>query len=62
MAKRKLCELCRKASTDPLFRNPRHLVNPQTGELMLFDIHGKAVCPDCGAVWHRLRNDLKLVE
>jgi hypothetical protein len=53
--------LCMTAHTDKLFRNPRHLVHPESGELMLFDIRSEAVCPDCGARWRRVLNVIELV-
>lgn len=59
--KRKLCAACIRASRDPLFSTPAHLVHPESGRPGLFDIHGNAICPDCGALWHRPRNEVKLV-
>ena len=41
---------------------PRHLVHPVTGDLMLFDVRGEAVCPTCGARYRRTLNVIALVE
>ena len=33
--------------------DPSHLVHVETGEHMLFDIYGLAVCPTCRTLWRR---------
>jgi hypothetical protein len=40
---------------------PVHLVNPETGAVMLFDVRGEAVCPTCGAHYRRTLNVIALV-
>jgi hypothetical protein len=59
--KKHLCAACTLASKDRLFSTPAHVVHPQTGEPQLFDVYGNARCPNCGAMWHRRRNEVKLV-
>lgn len=49
----KLCSACKRARDDPLFRFPNHLVHPEHGKPMVFDVYGIALCPDCGARWRR---------
>lgn len=66
VAKRKppsptLCEVCVKVRDDPLFNRPTHLVHPVSGDHMLFDVHGTATCPTCGARWRRILNYVELV-
>jgi uncharacterized Zn-finger protein len=41
---------------------PRHLVHPVTGDAMLFDVRGEAVCPTCGARYRRTLNVIALVQ
>lgn len=48
----KLCEHCTDTLEDPL-KTPMHLVHPEHGAAMVFDIFGMAVCPSCAAIWHR---------
>ena len=48
----KLCKDCADALEDPL-RTPMHLVHPEHGKFMVFDIYGMAVCPTCAAIWYR---------
>ena len=43
-----------------LLRSPTHLVHPKTGAHMLFDVHGLAACPECGAQWRRVLNMVTL--
>ena len=57
-----LCALCTTAWNDPLFKTPQHLAHPVTGDHMLFDLHGRAKCPECGAQWRRVLNMVELVE
>jgi uncharacterized Zn-finger protein len=45
----------------PLMR-PTYLVHPVTGELMLFDVRGEAICPHCGARYRRTLNVIALAE
>ena len=33
-----------------------------SGDVMLFDVRGEAVCPTCGARWCRVLNLVQLVE
>ena len=39
-----------------------HVVHPVTNKPRVYDIYGNVKCPDCGAIWHRLRNEAILVE
>lgn len=57
---RNLCDKCVSVRDDPLFSRPAHLVHPVTREPMLFDMHGRAACPECGAQWRRLLNHVEL--
>jgi hypothetical protein len=57
-----LCEPCKTARDDPLFKHPRHLVHPATGDHMMFDVHGHAKCPECGAQWRRVLNMVSLID
>lgn len=60
MAKpKRLCTQCRIVRDEGT--QPAHLVNPVSGKPNLFDVHGNAVCPTCGAVWHRRLNKVELV-
>src|SRR6266404_5545637 len=52
----KLCVKCIAARDDKFFKRPAHLVHPQQSKLTAFDTYGIAVCPTCGAIWHRDRN------
>ena len=36
---------------EPL-KTPMHLVHPEHGAAMVFDIFGMAVCPSCSAIWY----------
>lgn len=58
---RTLCEQCDLAVRVGGRFTP-DLVHPVTGEKMLFDVRSKAKCPTCGAMWHRDRAGVKLVE
>ena len=49
MGSTELCADCDDAVRNPS-RMPIHLVHPQGGELMLFDIYGNATCPACGVM------------
>jgi hypothetical protein len=50
-----LCDTCTYHHDHPLFRFPTHLVHPEHGKPMVFDVRGLAMCPDenCRAIWHR---------
>lgn len=54
-----LCKDCTDAQ-DPL-KAPMHLVHPEHGALMVFDIFGIAVCPSCIAIWFRDRKGAVLI-
>ena len=58
----KLFPDCDRAAHDPAFSNPMHLVHPEHGAAMVFDIFGMAVCATCGTRWMRERNHVVLVE
>jgi hypothetical protein len=47
-----LCRLCVIVRDQPSMK-PVHLVHPVTGDLMLFDGRGEAVCPTCGARYRK---------
>jgi hypothetical protein len=57
----KLCRACVIVRDQPIMKT-RHLVHPVTGDLMLFDVRGEAVCPTCGARYRRTLNVIALVE
>jgi hypothetical protein len=59
--RRQLCRVCVIHRDQPLMK-PTYLVHPVSGEVMLFDVHGEAVCPDCGARYRRTLNVIALVE
>ena len=56
-----LCRACIIVRDQPIMK-PRHLVHPETGDLMLFDVRSEAVCPTCGARYRRTLNVIVLVE
>ena len=57
-----LCPPCLTARDDPHYRFPLHLVHPEHGKRMVFDVRGQAVCPDCRALWRStLANTVELV-
>jgi hypothetical protein len=56
-----LCRACVIVRDQPAMA-PRHLVHPVTGDVMLFDVRGEAVCPTCGARYRRTLNVIALVE
>jgi hypothetical protein len=43
-----LCRACIIVREQPIMK-PTRLVHPVTGDAMLFDVRGEAVCPTCGA-------------
>ena len=57
-----LCALCLLARDDPPFKNPMPLAHPVTGDAMLFDVRGEAVCSNCGARYRRVLNIITLIE
>jgi hypothetical protein len=56
-----LCRAC-MIVRDERVMTPRHLVYPVTGDVMLFDVRGEAVCPTCSARYRRTLNVIALVE
>jgi hypothetical protein len=60
-SKPKLCEAC-IANVMASFGFPAHLVHPETGQHMMFDVHSHAKCPVCGAMWWRTHRRMKLME
>ncbi len=56
-----LCALCVMVRDQPNMK-PTYLVHPVTGDLMLFDVRGGAVCPTCGAPYRRTLNVIALLE
>ena len=56
-----LCRMCVIHRGQPMM-SPRHLVHSLTGDLMLFDTHSEAVCPDCGARYRRALNVIAPLE
>lgn len=56
-----LCRLCIIVRDQPIMK-PTHLVHPVTGDAMLFDVRGEAVCPTCGARYRRTLNVVTLVD
>ena len=56
-----LCRACVIVREQPSM-TPRHLVHPVTGDAMLFDVRGEAVCPTCGARYRRTLNVIALVQ
>jgi hypothetical protein len=55
-----LCKDCADAQ-EPL-KTPTHLVHPEHGAPMVFDIFSIAVCPSCSAIWFRDRKCAVLME
>lgn len=56
-----LCPTCRDLRDNPLHRLPAHLVHPEHGKPDVFDVHGRAKCPTCGAMWRRDWRGVRLV-
>jgi hypothetical protein len=44
-----LCELCEAARDSDMAPAPDHVVHPVTKKARVYDVHGIAKCPDCGA-------------
>jgi hypothetical protein len=58
----KPCSVCLTIDADPNFRFPTHLVHPEHGKRMVFNVWCIATCPDCGAAWHRgINNEVRLL-
>ena len=55
-----LCRMCVIVRDQPIMK-PTHLVHPVTGDLMLFDVRGEAICPTCRARWRRVLNVVTLI-
>jgi hypothetical protein len=53
--------LCIIAVEQPIMKHT-HLIHPVTGDRILFDVRGEAVCPMCRARWRRVMNVVKLAE
>lgn len=47
------CGTCVETANDPLFNTPLHVVHPERGTPLLYDVRGVAVCRTCRAVWYR---------
>jgi hypothetical protein len=56
-----LCRACVIVRDQPIMK-PRHLVHAVTGDLMLFDVRGEAVCATCEARYRRKLNVIALLE
>jgi len=57
-----LCAFCQAAIDNECTQAPNHVVHPQSGKPGLYDIYSNAKCPECGALWHRRRNEAMLIE
>lgn len=49
----KLCRICRAVNESPIRLSPGHLVHPEHGKPMVYDVRSRAKCPDCGTLWYR---------
>jgi hypothetical protein len=49
--KPKPCCVCIIVATSPISLFPSHVVHPEHGKVRVFDVYGRAVCADCGAIW-----------
>lgn len=47
------CSACLEIRDHPRTVQPLHVVHPETGRPQVYDVHGMAICPDCGGVWRR---------
>jgi hypothetical protein len=54
---KQLCAPCSRAANDPYYRFAIHLVHPEHGKRMVFDVRGEAVCPDCHTRWRATRRN-----
>jgi hypothetical protein len=61
MRKSRRCDMCQNVGADPR-RQPWHVVHPVTGELLVYNARGEAVCPVCGALWRHVGNIIRLAE
>lgn len=61
MRKTRLCDICENVASDPR-RQPHHVVNPVTGELLVYNARGEAICPVCSARWRHVGNIIRLAE
>jgi hypothetical protein len=52
-----LCVTCIRTRDDPHFRFPTHLVHPEHGKHMTWDVRGEAVCPHCTTRWRSKRDN-----
>jgi len=59
--KPEVCKVCIE-NVMASFGYPAHLVHPETGKHMMFDLQRHAKCPVCGAMWLRTRRRMKLIE
>lgn len=58
----RVCDPCLVARDHPFFRFPLHLVHPEHGKRMVFDVRGEAVCPECRTRWRATqRNTFEIV-
>jgi hypothetical protein len=57
-----LCKNCLVMRDNPGRFELPNAVHPVTREPDLFDIHGHALCSECGAKWHRGHKGMRLVE
>jgi hypothetical protein len=53
----KLCAPCSLAANDRYYRFPIHLVHPEHGKRMVFDVRSEAVCPECRTHWRSQRDN-----
>lgn len=51
----KPCSICIQVRDQSRVTVPRHVVHPDLGKPLLYDVRGLAICPDCGGVWHATR-------
>lgn len=60
MSRRPICDACAYVRDHPI-RFPTHLVHPEHGKPLVFDVRSEAVCPDCGTRWRRSNRDNSVV-
>jgi hypothetical protein len=51
------CDICVYHRDHLLYRHPQHLIHPEHGKPMVWDIYGEAVCPDCNTRWRSKRDN-----
>ena len=61
MRNARLCEVCQNVAADRR-RQPHHVVHPVTGELLVYNARGEAVCPFCRALWRHVGNIVRLAD